>query len=55
MNSSIQSQRHSYTWGRKAFGKEPPSKAGIGIMNDSDDTGESSVSYIELIEIFRKE
>jgi hypothetical protein len=38
---------------RKAFGKEPPPTAGIAIMNDSDDTGESSVSYVDFIEIFK--
>ncbi len=36
-----------------AFGKDPPAKAGIAIMNDSDDTGESSVSYVDFIEVYR--
>ncbi|HTY20934.1 MAG TPA: DUF3047 domain-containing protein, partial [Geobacteraceae bacterium] len=38
---------------RAAFGKEPPPTAGIAIMNDSDNTGEAAVSYIEYIEVFR--
>jgi len=38
---------------RRAFGENPPATAGLAIMNDSDDTGQSSVSYIEFIEIYR--
>jgi hypothetical protein len=38
---------------RKAFGKDPPPVASVAIMDDSDDTGESSVSYIDYIEIYR--
>jgi hypothetical protein len=38
---------------REAFGVDPPSLAGIVIMNDSDDTGERSVSYVKSIEVFR--
>ncbi|MBI5099994.1 MAG: DUF3047 domain-containing protein [Nitrospirae bacterium] len=38
---------------REAFGKDPPAIAGIAIMNDSDNTGESSVSYIDYIEIYK--
>jgi hypothetical protein len=39
---------------QKAFGKKPPTRARIAIMNDSDNTGESSVSYMEYIEVFRR-
>jgi hypothetical protein len=39
---------------QKAFGKKPPARARIAIMNDSDNTGESSVSYMEYIEVFRR-
>jgi hypothetical protein len=39
---------------QKAFGKQPPVRARIAIMNDSDNTGESSVSYLEYIEVYRK-
>jgi hypothetical protein len=38
---------------RKAFRKEPPVQARIAIMNDSDNTGESSVSWMEYIEVFK--
>jgi len=38
---------------REAFGKDPPPTAGIAIMNDSDNTGERSVSYLEFIEVFK--
>jgi hypothetical protein len=38
---------------RAAFGKDPPQTAGIAIMNDSDNTGEMAVSYVEYIEVFR--
>ena len=36
---------------RRAFGEDPPATAGIAIMNDSDNTGEAAVSYVEFIEI----
>jgi DUF3047 family protein len=39
---------------QKAFGKKPPTRARLAIMNDSDNTGESSVSYVEYIEVFRR-
>jgi hypothetical protein len=38
---------------RQAFGKDPPNIASIAIMNDSDNTGESSVSFIDFIEIYK--
>jgi hypothetical protein len=38
---------------RTAFGKDPPQTAGIAIMNDSDNTGEGAVSYVEYIEVFK--
>lgn len=38
---------------KKAFGVDPPSIASIVIMNDSDDTGERSVSYVKSLEVFR--
>jgi hypothetical protein len=37
----------------KAFGAKPPLRARIAIMNDSDNTGERAVSYLEFIEVFR--
>jgi len=36
---------------RAVFGEDPPATAGIAIMNDSDNTGESSVSHIDYLEI----
>ncbi len=38
---------------RAAFGKEPPATAGIAVMNDSDDTGEMAISYVDYIEVFK--
>ena len=38
---------------RKAFATEPPSRARIAIMNDSDNTHESAVSWVDYIEVFR--
>ncbi len=38
---------------REAFGEDPPEVASIAIMNDSDNTGESSTSYIDYIEVYR--
>ena len=39
---------------RAAFGTDPPRKANLAIMNDSDDMGESSVSWVDWIVIFEK-
>jgi hypothetical protein len=36
---------------QKAFGTTPPGRARIAIMNDSDNTGDRSVSYVEYIEV----
>ncbi len=36
---------------QRAFGEEPPVEAQIAIMNDSDNTGERSVSYVDYIEV----
>jgi len=38
---------------RKAFGTDPPLMASIAIMNDSDNTGENSVSYISTLEVYK--
>lgn len=34
---------------RQAFGEDAPEMARIGIMNDSDNTGEGSISYLEFL------
>lgn len=39
---------------KKAFGEEPPAEASLAVMNDSDNTGESSVSYIDFIKVITK-
>jgi len=38
----------------RAFGSNPPETARLAIMNDSDNTGESSVSYLDYIEVYRE-
>ena len=38
---------------QKAFKTKPPTRARIAIMNDSDNTGESAVSWVEYIEVFK--
>jgi hypothetical protein len=38
---------------QRAFGSKLPLRARIAIMNDSDNTGESSTSYMEYLEVFR--
>lgn len=40
---------------KRAFGADPPSVASIAIMNDSDNTGQQSVSYFDFIEVFESE
>jgi len=37
---------------RRAFGEDPPRRARLAVMNDSDNTGESSVSHIDYIILF---
>ncbi len=39
---------------REAFGQDPPAIAGIAVMNDSDDTGQASVAFIDYIEIYHE-
>lgn len=38
---------------RRAFGTDPPARATLGIMNDSDNTKEASVSFVGFIEVYR--
>jgi len=37
---------------QKAFHKKPPPVARIAIMNDADNTGESSTSYVNYIQVY---
>ena len=36
---------------RKAFGKDPPSTAGLAVMSDTDNAGGSAVAYLDFIEV----
>jgi hypothetical protein len=36
----------------EAFGHKPPAIASLAIMNDSDNTGEKSISFIDYIKVF---
>ncbi|MBT8489576.1 MAG: DUF3047 domain-containing protein [Deltaproteobacteria bacterium] len=38
---------------KRAFGTDPPERASIAIMNDSDNTQEASISYLDFIEVFK--
>ncbi|NJD55892.1 MAG: DUF3047 domain-containing protein, partial [Nitrospirae bacterium] len=38
---------------REAFGALPPRTASLAVMNDSDNTGERSVSYVDYIEVYK--
>jgi hypothetical protein len=38
---------------KDSFGTDPPSEASIAVMNDSDNTKESSVSFIDYMEVYR--
>lgn len=40
---------------KKTFGVNPPKIASIAIMNDSDNIGQTSVSYTDFIEVFRND
>ena len=40
---------------RAAFGEDPPPISGVGLMTDSDDTGESAVAYYGDIALARAE
>ncbi|MDZ7696235.1 MAG: DUF3047 domain-containing protein [Deltaproteobacteria bacterium] len=37
---------------RKAFQEDPPALASIAVMNDSDNSGQKSVSFLDYIEVF---
>lgn len=40
---------------RRAFGFDPPPIASLAVMNDSDNTGESSKSWISFVRIFNSQ
>ncbi len=39
---------------RRVFGKEPPSKASLAIMGDSDNTKEASLAYLDYIRLSKE-
>ena len=39
----------------RAFGTKPPAVASLAMMNDSDNTGEHSVSCLDYIEVYKSE
>ena len=45
LNAWMEEERNIYTDYIKAFGKKPPMISGVAIMTDSDNTGESAVSF----------
>ena len=42
-------ERNVYEDYRRLFGQEPPRIAGIALMTDTDNTGESAVAYYDQI------
>ena len=45
----VSETRNVYEDYRRAFGGEPPRIAGVAVMTDTDDTGESAVAYYDAI------
>jgi hypothetical protein len=48
-------ERNVYRDYRSAFGEEPPAIAGIAIMTDADNTGESAVAYYGPVSLYPAE
>jgi hypothetical protein len=46
-----QYERNVYQDYRSAFGEEPPAIAGVAIMTDADNTGESAVAYYGAVSL----
>jgi len=38
---------------RRMFGADPPARASLGIMSDSDNTTEQAVSFVSFVEVYR--
>jgi len=51
LNSWITERVNALEDYRRAFGHEPPSEAGLAIMSDGDDTGESATAWLDFIEV----
>jgi hypothetical protein len=55
LNTWVAEERNIYRDYQAAFGKNPPLISGVAIMTDTDDTGESAVTYYGDIVFLRKE
>jgi Protein of unknown function (DUF3047) len=51
MGRWLSEERNLYEDYRRLFGQEPPQIAGIAVMTDTDNTGESAVAYYDRITI----
>ncbi len=49
VNEWVEESVHIVEDYRRAFGEDPPRVARLAIMNDSDDTGEAAVSWVDWI------
>ena len=45
LNNWTREERNVYEDYKKVFGKDPPHITGVAVMTDSDNTGESAVSF----------
>ena len=54
LNQWVTAERNIYEDYKKAFGEEPPLIAGVAIMTDTDNTGESATAYYGDI-VFKKQ
>ena len=54
LNTWVKEQRNVYEDFIKAFQREPPNITAVAILNDSDNTGDSSISYFGDIELVKK-
>ena len=53
LNTWITEERNVYEDYKQAFGEEPPMISGVAIMTDTDNTGESAMTYYGDI-VFKK-
>lgn len=53
LNTWVEEQRNVYEDYLKAFQREPPDIAAVAVVNDSDNTGESSISFFGDIELLK--
>lgn len=55
LNSWITERVNALEDYRRAFGREPPAKAGLVVMSDGDNTGESASAWLDFIEVAKGE